>query len=154
MKKILFLAFLCLAGLQAYAQNLVPITWTAYGLTFEAPRGIQVEEDTEETFLLNNAKFYITVQSLDSDGMTKEDMNVFLKDYANDDGVEQQSDIRTFELPQFYGACLDGRSEVDYCLYAGLMTKAAGSGFYIAIICAEADKAVADKMLKSFKMEE
>lgn len=154
MKKILFLVFLCLAGLQVYAQNLVPITWTAYGLTFQAPRGIQVEEDTEETFLLNNSKFYITVQSLDSDGMTQEDMHVFLKEYANDDGVEQQSALQTFELPQFYGVCLNGRSEVDYCLYASLMTKAAGSGFYIAVICSEEDKAVADKILKSFKMEE
>lgn len=52
MKKILFLAFLCLACLSVSAQTLVPVTWTAYGLTFEAPKGILVEEDTEETFLL------------------------------------------------------------------------------------------------------
>lgn len=62
---------LSLAWLSASAQALVPITWTAYGLTFEAPKGILVEEDTEETFLLNNSRFYITIQSLDSDGMTK-----------------------------------------------------------------------------------
>lgn len=62
---------LSLTWLSASAQALVPITWTAYGLTFEAPKGILVEEDTEETFLLNNSRFYITIQSLDSDGMTK-----------------------------------------------------------------------------------
>ena len=50
--------FLSLAWLSVSAQALVPITWTAYGLTFEAPKGILVEEDTEETFLLNNSKFY------------------------------------------------------------------------------------------------
>ena len=39
------------------AQALAPISWTAYGLTFDAPRGILVEEDTEDTFLLNNSRF-------------------------------------------------------------------------------------------------
>ena len=61
MKKVLLLVFLSLAWLSVSAQALVPITWTAYGLTFEAPKGILVEEDTEETFLLNNSKFYITI---------------------------------------------------------------------------------------------
>ena len=49
MKKVLLLVFLSLTWLSASAQALVPITWTAYGLTFEAPKGILVEEDTEET---------------------------------------------------------------------------------------------------------
>lgn len=154
MKRILFLAFLCLSCLSVGAQALVPITWTAYGLTFEAPRGILVEEDTEETFLLNNSKFYITVQSLESDGMTKEELGSVLKDYANDDGVEGQSAIQTFELPQFYGTYLRGVCEEDHCLYACLMTKAAGSGFYVSIIYAEEKKADAERILKSFKMEE
>ena len=69
MKKVLLLVFLSLAWLSVSAQALVPITWTAYGLTFEAPKGIMVEEDTDETFLLNNSKFYINFQSLDSDVM-------------------------------------------------------------------------------------
>lgn len=154
MKRILFLAFLCLSCLSVGAQALVPITWTAYGLTFEAPRGILVEEDTEETFLLNNSKFYITVQSLESDGMTKEELGSVLKDYANDDGVEDQSAIQMFELPQFYGTYLRGVCEEDHCLYACLMTKAAGSGFYVSIIYAEEKKADAERILKSFKMEE
>ena len=80
MKKVLLLVFLSLAWLSVSAQALVPITWTAYGLTFEAPKGI-----------LNNSKFYITIQSLDSDGMTKSDLKSVLKDYANDDGVKDQS---------------------------------------------------------------
>ena len=64
MKRILFFAFLCLtACLSAGAQALSPITWTAYGLTFKVPKDIAVEEDTEETFLLNDSKFYITVQA-------------------------------------------------------------------------------------------
>lgn len=154
MKKILFLAFLCMACFSMSAQILVPITWTAYGLTFEAPKGILVEEDTEETFLLNNSKFYITIQSLDSDGMTKEDLGSVLKDYANDDGVKDQSAVKTFELSQFYGSYLSGVCESDHCYYATLMTKAAGSGFYISIIYAKGEEANAEKILNSFKMEE
>lgn len=154
MKKVLFFAFLCLACLSVNAQTLVPVTWTAYGLTFEAPKGILVEEDTEETFLLNNNKFYLTVQALDSDGMTKDDLNGVLKDYANDDGVEGQSAVKAFELPQFYGSYLSGTCETDRCFYACLMTKAAGSGFYVSIIYSKGEEAVAEKILKSFKMEE
>lgn len=154
MKKILFLAFLCMSCFSMGAQTLVPIAWTAYGLTFEAPKGILVEEDTEETFLLNNSKFYITIQSLDSDGMTKEDLGSVLKDYANDDGVKEQSAVKAFELSQFYGSYLSGVCDSDHCYYATLMTKAAGSGFYISIIYAKGEEANAEKILKSFKMEE
>lgn len=154
MRKILFLMFLCISCLAMDAQTLVPTTWTAYGLTFEAPKGILVEEDTEETFLLNNSKFYITIQSLDSDGMTKEDLSSVLKDYANDDGVKDQSAVQAFELPQFYGSYLSGTCEEDHCFYACLMTKAAGSGFYISVIYAKGEETNAEKILKSFKMEE
>lgn len=154
MKKVLFFVFLSLACLSASAQALVPVTWTAYGLTFKAPKGILVEEDTEETFLLNNSTFYITVQSLDSDGMTKNDLKSVLKDYANDDGIKDQSAVQEFELPQFFGTYLRGVCETDLCFYACLMTKAAGSGFYVSIIYSKRKEAEAEEILKSFTMEE
>lgn len=110
MKRILFFAFLCLCVcLSAGAQALSPVTWTAYGLTFKVPKGIVVEEDTEETFLLNDSKFYITVQALDSDGITKGDLEGMLKDYADDDGVEKQTAVKAFDLEQFYGVSMDGQ---------------------------------------------
>lgn len=155
MKRILFFAFLCLtACLSAGAQALSPITWTAYGLTFKVPKDIAVEEDTEETFLLNDSKFYITVQSLDSDGITKDDLKGVLRDYANDDGVENQTAVKAFDLEQFYGVSMDGKCENDHCCYACLMTKAAGSAFYISIIYSAGHKAEAEAILKSFVMEE
>mgnify|MGYP000367461614 CR=1 FL=1 len=57
MKKVLLLVFFKSGLVVSKCEALVPITWTAYGLTFEAPKGILVEEDTEETFLLNNSRF-------------------------------------------------------------------------------------------------
>lgn len=154
MKKVLLLVCLCLACLSVSAQALVPVTWTAYGLTFKAPKGILVEEDTEETFLLNNSKFYITLQSLDSDGMTRDDLKSVLQDYANDDGVKEQSEVQEFELPQFYVTSLKGICEEDRCLYACLMTKEAGSAFYVSVIYAEGKENEAEAILKSFVMEE
>ena len=136
------------------AQALAPISWTAYGLTFDAPRGILVEEDTEDTFLLNNSRFYISLQSLDSEDMTKEDLNELLKGLADDDGVQEQSEVESFDLKQFHGIWLKGKTEEDPCYYACLMTKDAGSVFYISIIYNRADAKVVEKMLKSFKMEE
>ena len=136
------------------AQSLVPISWTAYGLTFDAPKGILVEEDTEDTFLLNNSSFYISLQSLDSEDMTQADLNELLKGLADDDGVQEQSLIEAFDLKQFHGIWLKGKAEEDSCYYACLMTKDAGSVFYISIIYNQADAMVVEKMLKSFKMEE
>jgi len=136
------------------AQALVPISWTAYGLTFDAPKGILVEEDTEDTFLLNNSRFYISLQSLDSEDMTKEDMSDLLKGLADDDGVREQSKVESFDLKQFHGTWLKGIAEEDPCYYACLMTKDAGNVFYISIIYNRTDAKVVERMLKSFKMEE
>ena len=72
MKRIFLFLFAVCLFVGVNAQACAPITWTAYGLTFNAPKGILVEEDTEDTFLLNNARFYISVQELDSDGMEQE----------------------------------------------------------------------------------
>lgn len=136
------------------AQVLVPTTWTAYGLTFEAPKGILIEEDTEDTFLLNSSRFYISLHSLESDDMKKEDLKELLKGLADDDGVQKQSDVVTIDLEQFHGLYLKGIAEEDPCYYVCLMTKDAGSVFYVSIIYNRTDDKVVEKMLKSFKMEE
>ena len=86
--------------------------------------------------------------------MTKSDLKSVLKDYANDDGVKDQSAVQEFELPQFFGTYLRGSCETDRCLYACLMTKTAGSGFYISIIYSKENENIAEKILKSFIMEE
>lgn len=154
MKRLfLFLMVACLY-LSVSAQTLAPITWTAFGLTFDAPKGILVEEDTEDTFLLNNARFYISLQSLDSEEMVKENMPELLKGLADDDEVQQQSEVKTFDLEQFHGVLLKGVAEVDPCYYACLMTKDAGSLYYISIIYNRTDDKVVERILKSFKMEE
>lgn len=149
----LFLVATCLYVV-TNAQVLVPTTWTAYGLTFEAPKGILVEEDTEDTFLLNNSRFYISVHSLESDDMKKEDLEELLKGLADDDGVQKQTDPVSIDLEQFHGIYLKGIAEEDPCYYVCLMTKDAGSVFYISIIYNRTDDKVVEKMLKSFKMEE
>ena len=151
-----FFLFLIVACLYVVtnAQVLVPTTWTAYGLTFEAPKGILIEEDTEDTFLLNSSRFYISLHSLESDDMKKEDLEDLLKGLADDDGVQKQSDIVTIDLEQFHGLYLKGIAGEDPCYYVCLMTKDAGSVFYVSIIYNRTDDKVVEKMLKSFKMEE
>ena len=155
MQRKLFLFLIAIVGTLAMnAQALAPISWTAYGLTFDAPKGILVEEDTEDTFLLNSSRFYISLHSLDSEDMVHEDLNELLKGLADDDGVREQSPIESFDLKQFHGIWLKGKTEEDPCYYACLMTKDAGSVFYISIIYNRTDDKVVEKMLKSFKMEE
>ena len=154
MKRLFLLLMAACLYLSVGAQNLVPITWTAFGLTFDAPKGILVEEDTEDTFLLNNARFYISLQSLDSEEMSKEDMPELLKGLADDDEVQQQSEVKTFDLKQFHGVWLKGLAEDEPCYYACLMTKDAGSVYYISITYNRVEDKMVERILKSFKMEE
>ena len=153
MKRIFLFLFVASLFLATNAQNLVPVSWTAYGLTFDAPKGILVEEDTEDTFLLNNSRFYITLHSLDSEDMKKEDLSELLKGLADDDGIQKQSEIATWDLEQFHAVWLKGMAEEDPCYYVCLMTKDAGSVFYVSVIYNRTDDKVVEKMLKSFKME-
>ena len=152
-KFILVIVGFCLC-MMANAQTLVPIVWTAYGLVFDAPKGILVEEDTEDTFLLNNSRFYIVIHSLESNDMMKDELPELLKGLAVDDGVKELSEVNSFDLSQFYGFYLTGISETDSCYYAGLMTKDAGSAFCISILYNRTDAKVVEKILKSFKMQE
>ena len=154
MKRIFLLLVAVCLYVGVNAQGLAPITWTAYGLTFDAPRGILVEEDTEDTFLLNSSRFYITIHSLESEGMEKEGLGDLLKGLAEDDGVQDLSELNTLDLDQFYGVYLKGTAESDPCYYACLMTKDAGSVYYVSIIYNRTDSKIVEKMLKSFKMEE
>lgn len=155
MKHNLFLIVLfLLVGIQGMAQELAPISWSAYGLTFNAPKGIVVEEDTEETFLLNDNNFYITIQALDSEGMTKNDLGKELLGLADEDGMTNRSASKKFDIPQFYGLFVHGNCEVDKCCYCYLMTKAAGNVFFVSIIYSRGEEALVEKILKSFKMDE
>lgn len=149
----MFLTAVCLyAGVSA--QTMAPVTWTAFGLTFDAPKGILVEEDTEDTFLLNNSRFYITLSSLDSDEMVIDDLGELLKGLADDDGLKDQTEIVRLDLQQFHLLYLKGLAEEDPCYYACLMTKDAGSVFYVSVFYNRTDDKVVERMLKSFKMEE
>ena len=57
-------------------------------------------------------------------------------------------------MTRFYGTCIKGICEEDHCFYACLLTKAAGSGFYISVIYSKEKENEAEEILKSFTMEE
>ena len=152
--KRFFLLIIAVCMYLGVSAQMVPTTWTAYGLTFNAPKAILVEEDTEDTFLLNNARFYITLHSLESDDMTKDAMKELLKGLADDDEIQEQSEISELDLKQFHVVYLKGKAEEDPCYYACLMTKDAGSVYSISIIYNRTDDKIVEQMLQSFKMEE
>lgn len=136
------------------AQELTPTSWTAYGLVFDAPRGIRVEEDTEDTYLLNSTRYYISVQTLNTDDIPQEDYQELLASLASEDGIKGDSAIVDYDLSQFRGMYLKGMIEEDSCYYALLVTKEAGSVFFVSIIYNKVKDEEVEKILKSFKMEE
>ncbi len=154
MKRTGLLLLTCCLCLWVNAQVLVPTTWTAYGLEFDVPQGLRVEDDTEDTYLLNSNRFYITLQALDSEGIVKEELNDLLTGLAKDDGVKNLSAITPYDLPQFHGLYLTGMLEEDPCYYACLMTKDAGNIFLVSIMYNQTEAQMAEKILKSFKLNE
>lgn len=136
------------------AQTLVPITWDVYGLTFKAPKGIIVEEDTEDTYLLNNSMFYIEIQSLVTEE-TGIEMETLLAEIAKEDQIEDCSEVEKFELPHFYVATMKGKIDEDICYNACLTTKGTGDVFYVSIVYNnKINETVPERMLKSFVLDE
>lgn len=145
----------CLFSLSSLtAQELKNTTWSSYGVSFQAPSDIAVEDDSEEGYIVSNDTYYITVQLLDGEGFKRSELADELKNIAADDQVGEQSPVQSFETPQFYGVQLEGNCEGDACLYSYLLTKDESCGFYISILYKKKGDPIPETILKSFKLED
>lgn len=111
--KHLFLTLIAFfsAVLPAFAQNLKTTTWSSYGVSFQAPADLVVEDDSSEGYIAGNDTYYLTIQLLEGEGLKKEELGQELKAIATDDEVTSQSSVQPFELPQFHGVQLKGNCE-------------------------------------------
>ena len=145
----------CLLSLSTLtAQELKNTTWSSYGVSFQAPSDITVEDDSEEGYTVSNDTYYITVQLLDGEGFKRNELGNELKNIATDDQVSNQSAVQDFETPQFYGAQLKGNCEEEACLYSYLLAKDDSCGFYVSILYKKKGDTVPETILKSFKLED
>ena len=101
-----------------------------------------------------NADYYITVQLLAGEGFSISEIPQELKNIATDDEVAAQTEVETFELPQFHGAKLEGNCDEDRCVYSYLIAKDGSCGFYVSVIYKSQEEPVAEKILSSFRMED
>lgn len=147
-------ATLSFAVLQLNAQELKTAQWNAYGVSFQAPSDICVEEDSEEGYIVYNDTYYITVQMLDGEGIKQSELAAELKHIATEDEVTEQTPVQTFELPQFYGVKLQGECDTDQCVYSYLLARDGGSGFYVSIVYKQKEDPNPERILKSFTLEE
>ncbi len=145
---------LLLEGFPAKAQQLVPTEWEAYGVSFKAPAGFSVEDDSEEGYVIFDPTYYITVQLLEGDGLRPSELAAELKTIATDDEVTHQSAVTTFDLPQFHGVQLKGDCESDRCLYSYLMAKDGSCGFYVSILYKDEKDPLPDLLLRSFQFKD
>lgn len=135
------------------AQTLKTFTWEVYGLTFKAPQGLIIEEESEDMFLLNNSQFYIEIQSLVTEELDIE-METLLEEIAEEDQIAECSEVENFELPHFEVAALKGKMEEDCCYNACLKTKNTGDVFYVSIVYSpKVKETLPGNMLKSFSLE-
>ena len=103
MKRRIFtaMAVLAFSAFGMNAQTLQSTTWKAYGISFKAPAGFNVEDDSEEGYIISTPTYYITVQLLEGEGIKRSELSQELKNIASDDEVTNQTPVTTFELPQF-----------------------------------------------------
>lgn len=148
------LAALSFAVFQLNAQELKTTQWTAYGVSFQAPSDIRVEDDSEEGYTVYNDTYYITVQMLAGEGFKRSELATELKNIATEDEVAEQTPVTAFELPHFYGVQLQGQCETDRCIYSYLLTRDGSSGFYVSIVYKQKDDPNPELILKSFALEE
>ncbi len=145
----------CLLSLSTLtAQELKNTTWSSYGVSFQAPSNLIVEDDSEEGYIVSNDTYYITVQLLDGEGFKRDELSDELKNIATDDQVSDQSAVQSFETQQFYGARLEGNCEGEACLYSYLLSKDNSCGFYVSILYKQKEDTVPERILKSFKLED
>ena len=78
-------------GMDIDAQNLQTTTWNSYGISFKAPEGFNVEDDSEEGYIISTPAYFITVQLLEGEGIKKSELSGELKNIANDDEVSNQT---------------------------------------------------------------
>jgi hypothetical protein len=140
--------------LTAMAQQTAHLHWAAYGVAFDGPRSLTVEEDSDEAYVVTNKDFYITVQVLDADGIHREELPEILADYVEDDAMERQEKVAQFETWQFYGAGVSGQCGEDRCRSVCLMAKDGSCAFYVSVIYAAAKAAEVQPLVESFTLED
>ena len=151
MKRVLLLWIIVCSFEFLHVQTLVPILWDAYDLEFDAPKGLLLEENTEEILILDNSRFYISLVSLDSEDMEKADMPDLLKGLVDYDEVKNSSEVKELELQHFHVAYLKGQVEDESCYMVCMMAKDSGELFYVSIYYNRVEDIIVDKMLKSFR---
>jgi hypothetical protein len=141
----------CLA---AAAQQSVHYHWAAYGVGFDAPCRMAVEEDSDEAYVVTNDDFYITLQALDADGIHREELPEILADYVEDDAMDRMEKTQQAETWQFFVASVAGQCDQDRCRSLVLMAKDSSCAFYVSVVYAPAKAAAVQPMVESFTLED
>lgn len=154
MNKIIGLSVALLLSVPCRSQELRLTEWTSFGVSFKAPADIVVEDDSAEGYVVSNSTYYITVELLEGEGIRRAELADELKAVATDDEVVGQSEVESFELPQFHGVELSGNCDAERCVYSYLLAKDGSCGFYVSIVYKEPDDTVPGIILRSFTLEE
>ena len=136
------------------AQEMKRTSWTSFGVSFQIPTDMEVEDDSEEGYVLSNEKYYVNVQILDGEAMNKDAMAKEVKQIADDDQLGEQTPVKQFELAQFHGAQLQGTTEGEFYLYNYLMSKDESGGFFVTVIFKDKADLLPYTIIKSFQLED
>ena len=69
--------------LPGFAQNLKTTTWSSYGVSFQVPADLVVEDDSSEGYIAGNDTYYLTIQLLEGERLKKRRIRTGIKGYCH-----------------------------------------------------------------------
>ena len=98
MKRRIFTAYGCSSFfcIRNECANITIDNMEGLRISFKAPAGFNVEDDSEEGYIISTPTYYITVQLLEGEGIKRSELSQELKNIASDDEVTNQTPVTTF----------------------------------------------------------
>ena len=157
MKKLLLSFILLFMVFSAVnAQDLETYTWEQWGVSFKIPAQIEEVENTEYSFIAENEEFAISVEAVDYEGATIDDIAEFLvylgDQYGLSDALDAEVDL--LSIGGFEGLYLEGTIDegVIMCV-AILLDSSSDLALAIRIIYLEGQEETCTNIINSFSKE-
>lgn len=154
MKKLVLLAVLIMTTVSLKAQTeLTSYGWEQWGIYTLVPVGANINENTENTFEVENDEFLIRLEIWDVNDGTVDDLADLLLAGADEAGITNLSKISHFNANGNSIAYVTGRDSVNNAILFGLIFGGSEDTFVqYTVVCESSNWNLAVKMISSVEM--
>lgn len=139
----------------ANAQNLSQLEWAQYGLRFSVPDDLNVIQNSEDTFEVDNDSFNVLLNIGEwSDQTDGNALGKALGEYAKNQGLSMdKAEIQEFKGEGLEGICIEGDREKDCGCYALLCNESKHILIFVAITYGNGYEETANNIINSFSFK-